>query len=157
MARPAKSTNVTSKHLTKAEIAARTAAEAALRGDGLPKPPAYLTKEQKRIFKRIVSLLEGSGTLGMADVYVLTTAAVAIDRLQYIETNINEDPAMLTDKEFMAAKDKYTKDFFRCCNELCLSPQSRAKMAVANMNAAKDAADPLTQVLKELSGDAPLA
>ena len=50
----------------------------------------------------------------------------------------------------MTAKDKYTKDFFRCCNELCLSPQSRAKIALANANAAKDAADPLMEVLKGL-------
>ena len=54
------------------------------------------------------------------------------------------------EKDVMAAKDKYTKDFFRCCNELCLSPQSRAKIALANANAAKDAADPLMEVLKGL-------
>ena len=45
----------------------------------------------------------------------------------------------------MPSKEKYTKDFFRCCNELCLSPQSRAKLANLNVQAQEE--DPLMKAL----------
>ena len=47
----------------------------------------------------------------------------------------------------MSAKDKYTKSFFRCCNELCLSPQSRAKMANINLQGKEDS--PLIKLLND--------
>ncbi|MCH5279549.1 MAG: P27 family phage terminase small subunit [Christensenellaceae bacterium] len=153
MARPAKSVNVSSKHLTKEEQAARQDAENKLRG-GIgkkPQPPKHLSAAQRKIFLRIRKELEESNILSSLDDYVLAAASVAIDRLAYIETSINIDPELLSDKNFMASKDKYMRDFFRCCNELCLSPQSRAKMAVTNLNAAKEAADPLLEALKGLN------
>ena len=30
-----------------------------------------------------------------------------------------------------SARDMYSKDFFRCCNELSLSPQARAKISIS--------------------------
>ena len=30
-----------------------------------------------------------------------------------------------------SARDMYSKDFFRCCNELSLSPQARAKLSIS--------------------------
>lgn len=51
------------------------------------------------------------------------------------------------DKEVLAAKDKYTKDFFRCCNELSLSPQSRAKLGNINLQVKQQQEDPLLKVL----------
>jgi phage terminase small subunit len=47
----------------------------------------------------------------------------------------------------MTAKDKYTKDFFRCCNELSLSPQARAKLSISNVNAMKESKNPLLDAL----------
>lgn len=49
----------------------------------------------------------------------------------------------------MASKDKYTKDLYRCCNELCLSPQARAKIGSLNLTASKNKEDPLLNALKE--------
>ena len=63
---------------------------------------------------------------------------------------INEDPSLIFNVKLMASKDKYTKDFFRCCNELGLSPQSRAKFA--NLMAAK-AEDPLVEALRNIDDD----
>ena len=40
------------------------------------------------------------------------------------------------------------KDFFRCCNELGLSPQSRAKLANINVQAAQQEEDPLLTLLR---------
>ena len=47
----------------------------------------------------------------------------------------------------MNAKDKYSKDLYRCCNELSLSPQSRAKIANINTQSKED--DLLLKALTE--------
>ncbi len=149
MARPAKSTATTSKHLTKAEKKAKQETEEKLKGaaDKLS-PPDYLRKEQRKIFRYIVRELEASGILGNLDIYVLSACTIAIDRMQEIEKMINEDVTKMQDRTLMAAKDKYSKEFFRSLNELSLSPQSRAKLGNINLNAQKNTEDPLLAVLK---------
>lgn len=149
MARPAMSANVTSKHLTDDEKRIRTETEDNLKGtaDKL-KPPSYLTAPQKKIYKYIVSNLKASGILGNLDVYVLTECSICIDRMQEIEKRINTSPESMTSPALLAAKDKYTKTFFRCCNELCLSPQARAKMANINVQSQKED-NPLIKALME--------
>lgn len=146
VARPSMSVKTTSKHLTKAEITAKSNTEEKLRGssDKL-RPPKYLTLSQKKIFRFIVSELESSEILGNLDVYVITECSIALDRMQEIETCINQHPEQMTSNAFMSAKDRYTKSFFRCCNELCLSPQSRAKMGNLNLQAKEE--NPLIKVL----------
>lgn len=151
MARPCKSIETTKGHFTKEEIQARKEQEEKLKGSADKiKPPSYLSKEQKKIFKYIVKELEVAGVLGNLDIYILSTCCIAIDRLQAIETLINEDIKNLYDKNLMASKEKYTKDLFRCCNELSLSPQSRAKLGNLNIQAKQDAED---AVKKALQGD----
>ncbi|URZ06778.1 phage terminase small subunit P27 family [Clostridium felsineum] len=151
MARPAKSVNTSTGKIGKEEIEKRKQAEKLLRGNANKvKPPAYLSITQKKIFKKIVSELQASGILCNLDIYILTTVSIAIDRLQSIESLINGDISNLTNKDLMAAKDKYTKDLFRCTNELSLSPQSRAKLANINVQA-KNTEDDL--LLKALRGD----
>lgn len=149
MARPAMSANVTSKHLTEDEKRIRTETENNLKGaaDKL-KPPSYLTAPQKKIYKYIVSNLKAIGILGNLDVYVLTECSICIDRMQEIEKRINASPESMTSPTLLAAKDKYTKTFFRCCNELCLSPQARAKMANINVQSQKED-NPLIKALME--------
>lgn len=149
IARPAKSVNVMSKNLTKEELEIRKEVEDNLKGaaDKIS-PPKHLSKEQKKIFKNIVKELRESGILGNLDIYILSTCAISLDRIQTIETMINESPKLLADKDLRLANDKYTKDFFRCCNELSLSPQSRAKFANINLQAQQDKEDPLLKVLR---------
>lgn len=148
MARPCKSVKTMSKNLTKEEKVVRESTEQLIRG-GADKisPPKHLNARQKKIFKYIVKELEASQILGNLDIYVLSQAAIAIDRLQEIEKMINEDTTRMFDKEVLAAKDKYTKDFFRCCNELSLSPQSRAKLGNINLQVKQQQEDPLLKVL----------
>lgn len=154
MARPTKSVEVMSKHLTKEEIAARKEQEQKLKGlaDNI-KPPNYLSKDQKKIFKYIVKELEVAGILGNLDIYILSTCSIAIDRLQAIESLINKDIKNLYNKDLMASKDKYTKDFFRAMNELSLSPQSRAKLGNLNIQAKKDSSDAVKRALQGLDED----
>lgn len=149
MARPCKSAKVlTDCSQTKEEIDARAEYENKMRGqdDGL-EPPKFLTRSQRRIFRVIRNHLKDSGILGNLDVYILSQCAIAIDRIRYIEEQINRSPAMLLNKALMSSKDKYTKDFFRCCNELSLSPQSRAKIANINLQSGQNREDPLLQAL----------
>lgn len=150
MGRPAKSIEVQTRHNTKAETQARRDTEKMLRGaDNKLRPPKYLSGSQKKIFRGIVTELKESGVLGNLDVYILTQCAIAIDRLQMIETMINIAPERITDKDLLSAKDKYTKDLYRCCNELCLSPQARAKIGSINIGANKEKNDPLLQILND--------
>lgn len=148
MARPSKSVKTMSKNLTKEEKQTRLETEEKLKG-GADKitPPTHLTAKQKKIFKYIVEELNASGILGNLDIYILGTCAICIDRLQEIEKKINKNINLIMDKDLMNAKDKYTKDFFRCCNELCLSPQSRAKLGNINLQVKQQQEDPLLQVL----------
>lgn len=148
MARPSKSVKTMSKNLTKEEKEVRLETEEKLRGRGDNiSPPKYLNARQKKIFNYIVQELEASKILGNLDVYILATCVISIDRLQEIEKLINKDIERILDKSLMAAKEKYTKDFFRCCNELSLSPQSRAKLGNINLQAEQDKQDPLLKVL----------
>lgn len=149
MGRPAKSAAIMAKHLTKKEKAARLNAEQNLKS-GIPAPPEFLTKSQRKIFRAIIRDLNAADVLGKIDVYVLTTAAIAIDRLRDIERLINDDTeTRLLDKKLLDAKKQYTSDFFRCCNELCLSPQSRAKLGKLRFDAEAEKQDPLLKMLSE--------
>ncbi len=147
MGRPAKSAAVTAKHLTDEERKNRLAGEQSLQGENKKvTPPRHLTKEQKKIFKFIVKELENAQILCALDSSVLAQCAVAVDMLRYIDVCISEDPTLLGSTAFMSSRKQYMSDFFRCSNELCLSPQSRAKLA--NMNAAAAKTDPLIEALR---------
>lgn len=148
MARPCKSAKVlTECSQTKEEMNERIKQEERLKGKGELRPPDYLNERQLQLFWFIVNNLEEAGLLGALDTFILTTCVIAIDRLEFIEKRINDKPSLMHNKECMKIKDTYTKDFLRCCNELSLSPQSRAKLANINMIAQQNAEDPLLQLL----------
>lgn len=149
MPRPAKSIGVISKNLTKEEIKYREESEEMLKGnkDKL-KPLKHLNKRQKQIFKFIIENLEESKILGNLDTFVLNQTAISIERLETLEKQANEDSEILLTGAFKSARDMYSKDFFKCCNELCLSPQSRAKLSIANINK-----QPEKKTLKDILGD----
>lgn len=151
MARPAKPVSVQQAAMTKEEISERQEMEEKLKKKGRLIPPKYLSKEQKKIFKFIVDNLKEADILGKLDIPIIAQTAICIDRLQTIEEKINEDTRLLMDGKIMAAKDKYTKDFFRCCNELCLSPQARAKMALSAYKSKEEQSDPIGDLLAELN------
>lgn len=145
MARPAKPVSISNKHFTKEEYNERESIEKRIRGDRTKVVcPSNLQPNQKKIFKRIVKELSGSDILGSLDTYLLGTTAICIDRMHSIEEMINEHPEMIMSTSLMSTLKKYTDIFFRCCNELGLSPQSRAKFA--NLLATKTE-DPLLAAL----------
>lgn len=140
-----------SKHLTNSEKNQRLENEKKLQGscDCLV-PSEILTEKQRKIFDFIVENLQNSGILSNLDTYVLSECSISIDRMQTIENRINENPELMQDGSLMSAKDKYTKAFFRYCNELCLSPQSRAKLA--NIGTAAEDENPLLKALNDDDG-----
>lgn len=152
IARPAKPANLLKYGSSSVdETKQRAHEEKKLRGGtDKVKPPSYLNAKQKRIFRYIVNELEASGIIGNLDIYLLSTASIAIDRLQEIETMINQDIELLKDRTLMASKEKYSKEFFRAMNELSLSPQSRAKLGNINVQATQANADPVLQALKRI-------
>lgn len=150
MGRPSKSARVLHPlSQTKAEINARIETEDKLKGDAKKlEPSSRLNANQKKIFNYIVAELKPSKILGNLDAYMLEMGAIAIDRLQNIEKEINRNFELIYNKELMAAKAKYTHDFLKFVNEACLSPQSRAKMGIMAANKQMEEQDPLLKVLK---------
>ena len=151
MARPCKSAKMlTDKSQTKAEINARIEFEDKI-GGGRDKirPPSRLTQSQKKIFRNVVKLLEDADILRALDVEILARYAFALDMIIRIEHDINEEASLKYSKAVTSAYDKFVKIYFRCCNELSLSPQSRAKIA----NASAAANDGTAELMKILQGD----
>lgn len=143
LARPCKSAKVlTESSQTKDEIQERIENEEKLKGkaDNI-NPSQELTENQLFLFEYIKSELEESKLLSNLDSFILTTCVIAIDRLQYIEEKINDKLGLVFNKDLMNSKKVYTADFLRCCNELSLSPQSRAKLANINLNSKEDKED----------------
>lgn len=150
MARPAKSAKTKSGVIPLEDTAARIEAEEALRGTADHIEPAYeLNAEQEGIFRFIVKEYEAAGVLGNLDAYVLTMTAVAIDRVAALDKEMNRAPILLTDKEYYTARGKYMSDFWRGCNELCLSPQARAKIGIVAAQAARKERDALAEALAD--------
>lgn len=152
MARPTKSVTTKTGLMTKEEINKRLEWEARLKGESDKiRPPSFLSKEQKKIFKGIVEYLIPSGILGNIDIPVVAYAAITIDRVNECERQINENGLVDIDGKpsvYAKMKSNYMKEFFRLCNELSLSPQSRAKLANVNASAEKEQQDPLLRIIQ---------
>lgn len=148
--RPAKPVSQISKNLTKEERQGREVVEQIMQGksDKL-RAPTYLTKDQKKIFKYIKNELDEAHVLGNLDIYVLTQAATIIDRNQKLEQMINEDAKILLNPKVNALQDKLAKQLFRIYNELSLSPQSRAKLAIKATEGAGEKKKSILDLLAE--------
>lgn len=150
MARPCKSASLlTESSQTKKEIQQRIDNEEKLKGkaDNI-NPPDYLNSNQVDLFNYIKSELEESKLLSNLDVYILTKCSIAIDRLQWIESQVNKNLSLLLNDKLMSRKKDYDSDFYRCCNELSLSPQSRAKLGNINLQKKQDKEDLIKKALR---------
>ena len=144
MARPAKSIDVQSGGISSETAQERRDIENKLKGESSEVVPTFeLSERQTEIFNRIKSMFDKVGLLGELDCYVLTEGAVVIDRLNQIEEHLNEHPDLLFDREICNTRKEYMQNFFRICNELSLSPQSRAKMGILAAGRDKQESDPI--------------
>ncbi len=132
MSRPAKSAGLRSGHMTKNEKETRTIAENTVKGRASKLTPLkHLTEEQVSIFRKLVKELRNSNVLSNLDVYVLSNCAIAIDRVRQYDEMIAADHDLLCDRDVIGNRNKTVSEFLRYCNELCLSPQARAKIGAA--------------------------
>lgn len=147
MARPAKSIDVQSGGISSETAQERRDIENKLKGESSEVVPTFeLSERQTEIFNRIKSMFDKVGLLGELDCYVLTEGAVVIDRLNQIEEHLNEHPDLLFDREICNTRKEYMQNFFRICNELSLSPQSRAKMGIIASNKDSQDSDPILRL-----------
>ena len=93
--------------------------------------------------------LAESEILGRLDVFVLESTAVAIDRLRAINNMIDANPQLIINTALQNSRAKYQSDLWRGCNELCLSPQARAKIGNLAAQKQKEKKDPLMAALSE--------
>lgn len=134
MGRPAKAVAAKTGKIAAEETEQRAAIEDKLRGkkDKLI-PPLYLTDSQMDIFNYIMGELQEADILGNLDLFILAQTAIAVDRIQELDRQANGNKDLLFENAFRQARSEASKEYFRCCNELCLSPQSRAKLSIAKV------------------------
>lgn len=149
MPRPAKPIELQTKHNTKSDIQKRKSIQNSLKGENACIVPPYrLSDSQLNIFNKIRDVYDKVDLIGELDIYTLAECAVVIDRLQVLEMMINDNPDLLTDKDIMTIRKGYTQDYYRLCNELGLSPQSRAKLGSLSLQKDKQNKDKLLTLLK---------
>ena len=149
MPRPAKPIELQTCHNTKSDIQKRKFMQNSLKGDNACIVPPYrLSDSQLNIFNKIRDVYNKVDLIGELDIYTLAECAVVIDRLQVLEMMINDNPDLLTDKDIMSIRKGYTQDYYRLCNELGLSPQSRAKLGSLSLQKDKQNNDKLLTLLK---------
>lgn len=149
MARPCKVIDSQSRHNTKEEIEKRKAAEEALKGnnDKITTPPTFLSDEEKKIYKYIVNELVDVNILTNLDVFILckfSTTFVEFIRLRELK---NKNLNALIDSKVTKASEKNSEDFYKCIQELSLSPQARAKLANLALQNKEEREDPLLKIL----------
>ena len=129
----AKPIELVSGHRTKEEIQKRKEAQEKLKGDNSKiEPTQKLNENEIRIFNSIKEEMKNSGVLSNLDSYLLTQLSGAIDKLEYLDAVLEKKPALIFNKDFKSSKKLYFDIFTKCCNELSMSPASRAKLANIN-------------------------
>lgn len=148
--RKATPVNATKKHLTKKEKEERLAIESAFTksGDVEITPPEYLDIVQLDAFKFIEQALREAGVLSKLDTVTITQAAVSICMLHHSNRQVINVPDLAYNDKFVATHERLVRTYLKLCDELCLSPQARAKLGVLVANKQKEAQDPLLIVLQ---------
>lgn len=126
------------KHLTKAEIADRKAAEVTAPSDTI-QPPAYLTPTQRKEFDRLAAQLTGIGIMTNLDCDVLADYIVSHDdwvrygkdfeavRKIALTADMEKD-SLDTMVKISGIRDKAFKQAMKCATELGLTITSRCKL-----------------------------
>ena len=145
----AKPIELVAGHRTKEEIESRKENQERLKGDSSRIIPTQrLNENAERIFYSIKDEMKNSGVLSNLDSYILTQLSGAIDKLEYLDSALEKKPALIFNKDFKSSKRLYFDIFTKCCNELSMSPASRAKLANINSMADAEKEDPILKALK---------
>lgn len=153
--------NLTTGHRTKEEIQQRQEAEERLKGNSnkIHIVPKWLCKDGKKEYKRLVAELENTNILTNVDIGVVAICADAYVKMNQANeiikkegmlieytnkagaTNISKHPAL----EVYA---KYNDIYKKYLVEIGLSPSSRAKLSLINIENNNEKEDPLLKILR---------
>lgn len=162
LGRPAKPIDLAYGKRTNEEISKRKKTEEKLKGKAPPdikKICAGLSRQQKAIALEILDSLEDAELLCSLDNTIIKLAAFAIDGIRACITEENEtirkiasgekDPSeqCMNDPNFRQKLKKYEETFDRACKELGLSPQARAKLAVAGTTGKDESLEAIKQII----------
>ena len=86
--------------------------------------------------------------LSRLDTQTIIQACVAVDMLNTSNKKVSRKPSLAIDREFVGTQEKLVRTYLKLCDELCLSPQSRAKLGVLVANQKEEETDPLLNVLQ---------
>jgi P27 family predicted phage terminase small subunit len=164
MAKSAKLVAISNKHFTKKEIEERTREEEKLKGndDIVYAPPKELKlKREKELYIFLVEELRASNILNNLDIQMLVQTVDSIMKMEDAKKLIKKYGLCIEKTDGSLQKnpavniyESYNKIFYQCCMQLGLSPSSRAKLSLINVNTEKGKEDPLLKVLKKnKSGD----
>lgn len=136
-----------SRHSTKAEIKARKEAEDQIKGndDLVYVPPKNFNKEEKEVYKFLISELYVSNILSNLDIVILEQTVECIIKMKQIKKETSTLD-LFEQKDFTSMYREFFSMYLKCCNELGLSPASRAKMANAKVQAKVKLNDPLLNI-----------
>lgn len=162
MGRPAKPIDLADGKRTNEVIKKRRAAEQRLRGKAPPdmkKICEGLSRQQKLIAVEIVESMEDTELLCSLDSTVIKLAAFSIDGIRscIMEENrrskaiadgeADPESECMNDPNFRQKLKKYEETFDRACKELGLSPQARAKIAVAGTTGKDESLEAIKQII----------
>ena len=103
-----------------------------------------LTENQETKKKWLIEQM--SDNYKEVDEPLIDSVAFAIDKLEFMDTQINDVPSLLSDRVFMASRDKFVKQVESGLKMLDITPQARNK---AKIETAKTV-DPLTELLGDM-------
>ena len=120
------------KHLTKAEIEERRAAEPERKTDAIL-PPDFLTAAQKKVFARLAKELDDIGIMSNLDCNALGMYVVGVDRFKLLNKKLN-GPELQEDifeyEKVFNLWDKSVKQCQSLAKSLGLTIDSRCKLVV---------------------------
>lgn len=161
MSRPAKPIELAYGARTNEEKKRRAAAEQKMKSGRPVRMPQGLSRQQRAIAKDIMESLSDSGLLCGLDETIIALAAYSIDGIRACINEQNRaakaiadgdmEPELecMNDPNFRAKLKKYEETFDRACRELGLSPQSRAKLAIAGTTGKDESLEAIKSIISK--------
>ena len=150
MARPCISASLSSQKMSNEERENRIEQEKKLKGNNDKlKPPSYMTKEAKKVFKWLVKETKEADTFGNVDRFILEQFSNTYATYKELEIMFHKEQDFTTKEKIDRMKKRYTDQLPRLYNELGLTPSTRAKLGALNLHKEQEEQDPLLKILKE--------
>lgn len=103
-----------------------------------------LTEEQTNKKNWIISQL--GDNFKEIDIPLIESLAFAWDKIEFMDSQVNDIPSLLSDRTYMASRSKFISQFENGLKMLDITPQARAKKQLETV---KDV-DPLTELLGDM-------